>query len=233
MLTAHFKFYGSLNDFLPAKNKDLWITYSFDYSPAIKDAVEAIGIPHTEINEIFINGNPVTPKHSLFANDTVEVHPFTHVHFSPQKFILDVHLGKLAKLLRLLGFDALYQNDYTDKDIVSIAKEQERIVLTRDIVLLKHKAIKWGYWLRSQISAAQAKEVIQRFALANLMNPFTRCLVCNGVIEKIDKEKIIKQLPPNTIIYFNEFYHCPNCKKIYWKGSHYERMIQMVGAMIK
>jgi uncharacterized protein with PIN domain len=65
------------------------------------------------------------------------------------------------------------------------------------------------------------------------MNPFTRCLVCNGVIEKIDKEKIIKQLPPNTIIYFNEFYHCPNCKKIYWKGSHYERMIQMVGAMIK
>jgi uncharacterized protein len=233
MPTAQFKFHGNLNDFLSAGNKDSWITYSFDCPPAIKDAVEAIGIPHTEINEIFIDGNPVTPKHLLSANNAVEIYPFTHLHSSPQNFIADVHLGKLVKLLRLLGFDTLYQNNYTDKDIVSMAKEQERIVLTRDVGLLKHKAVKRGYWLRSQIPAEQAKEVIQRFILPDLIQVFTRCLVCNGVLEEVDKEKVIERLPPNTIMYFTEFYQCTNCRKIYWKGSHYERMIQMVEAMIK
>jgi uncharacterized protein len=233
MPTAQFKFHGSLNDFLLPRNKNSWINYSFSNSPSVKDAIEAIGVPHTEIKDISINGDPVTPMHLLSANDKVEVHPFTQIIFSPQKFIADVHLGKLAKLLRLLGFDTIYRNDFTDKAIVAIVKEEQRIVLTRDIGLLKHKAIQWGYWLRSQMPMEQAKEIIQRFTLADLIKPFTRCLVCNGILERAEKEKIIDHLPSDTIIYFHEFYQCTNCKKVYWKGSHYERMIQMVEAIAK
>lgn len=141
MYTAQFKFHNSLNDFLLPRNKHSWIRYSFNDTPAVKDAIEAIGIPHVEVKETFINGNVVGFYHPLQENDKVEVHPFVHIPSSPQKFILDVHLGKLARLLRLLGFDTLYQNNFTDATIIELAVQDERIVLTRDIGLLKNKSI--------------------------------------------------------------------------------------------
>ncbi len=223
MPTAQFTFHGSLNDFLRPENKYCPIRYSFNNAPAVKDAIEALGIPHVEVNNIFVNGHAVLFSHPLHAGDVVEVHPFLQISFSPPCFVLDVHLGKLARLLRLLGFDTLYQNNFTDKQIVRIAKEQERIVLTRDIGLLKHKSIQWGYWLRSQQPVAQAKEIVQRFSLENNIHPFSRCLSCNGLIQPVHKQDILDQLPPNTVIYFHEFYQCRDCKKLYWKGSHYER----------
>ena len=232
MATAQFTFHGSLNDFLPQAKKNSGISYFFSNAPAIKDAIEAIGIPHPEIKEIFVNNRAVTFKYLLSAGDSVEVYPFIQIHPSPQKFVLDVHLGKLARLLRLLGFDTLYQNDFSDKEIIAFAREQERIVLTRDVGLLKHKIIQCGYWLRSQLSPEQAKEVIRRFALAGSIRPFSRCLVCNGLLEPVAKERVLDQLPANTIMYFTDFYQCTNCKQVYWKGSHYEKMIQTVKAMV-
>lgn len=228
MPTARFKFHGSLNDFLKHKSRNAWISHTAHAPASIKDTIEAIGIPHTEVREMVVNGHPVAFTYLLSEDDTAEVFPFIQLGASPQKFILDVHLGKLAKLLRLLGFDVYYQNRFSDKDIIALIKNEERILLTRDIGLLKHKAVQWGYWLRSTLPMEQAKEVVQRFDLGDLMKPFTRCLLCNGVLEKVDKETIIGQLPPNTIAYFHEFYQCPHCKKVYWKGSHYDRMKQQV-----
>src|SRR5215203_1689785 len=228
MPLAQFKFHSTLVDFIRPRNKHSLIEYSFRSPPSIKDAIEVIGIPHVEVKEIVVNGNTAGFNYHLKADDMVEVFPYTQISFLPPKFILDVHLGKLARLLRLLGFDTLYQNDYTDKTIAAIANGDDRIVLTRDIGLLKHKSIKSGYWLRSQQPIKQLDEVLYRFALKNKITPFKRCMAFNGIIENIEKESVTDLLQTNTAASFNEFYQCRSCKKIYWKGSHHERMIDLV-----
>jgi len=139
-------------------------------------------------------------------------------------FVLDVHLGKLARILRMLGFDALYRNDYDDHDIVRIAENEKRIVLTRDTKLLRFKVIEHGYWLRSTDPDLQILEVASRYNLFLKFDPFHRCLECNGIIEKVNKESISEKLEPKTVIYFDEFFKCTDCNRVYWKGSHYEYM---------
>lgn len=228
MRQAQFNFHGSLNDFLPPRLKNTWIHYSFGNIPSVKDAIEALGIPHTEIETITANDTLISFSYLLQNGARIEVHPFIQVPDAPQRFILDVHLGKLARLLRLLGFDTLYANDYTDKAIVEAVKPGERIVLTRDIGLLKHKAIHWGYWLRSQQPYDQLKEVLYRFRLTDKIQPFTRCLACNGCIDPVNKPAIQHLLLPNTRQLFTEFYQCRSCQRIYWKGSHYNRMLRWV-----
>ena len=239
---AQIYFHDTLNDFLPAAKKNKWIDYSFTGSPALKDAIEALGIPHPEVDVILVNKTPVGLQHPLKPQDRVEVYPAFAADpkfkdFSIQaklpisdKFILDVHLGKLAKSLRLLGFDTYFDvNIPDDKAIATVSDVQNRIVLTRDIGLLKHKSVRRGYWLRSQSPAEQLKEVISYFQLQqNAFKPFTRCLVCNSCLTPIAKEEVWDKIPPKTKLYFNKFYHCPNCKRIYWQGSHYEKMLAFI-----
>lgn len=231
MHTASFRFHGTLNDFLPHRSKNQWINYAFNNIPAVKDSIEAIGVPHVEVKDIFINDKASHFYDPLQMHDMVEIYPFTQITSSPKKFVLDVHLGKLAALLRLLGFDTAYQNNFTDRQIVEQAND-ERIVLTRDIGLLKHKTIQWGYWLRSQQPKEQAREVLHRFALLQAVHPFARCISCNGLIEPVKKEKIISQLNTNTATIFHAFYQCQHCGKIYWQGSHYEKMLATIAQLI-
>ncbi|MCD4696611.1 MAG: Mut7-C RNAse domain-containing protein, partial [Bacteroidales bacterium] len=146
------------------------------------------------------------------------------------KFILDVHLGKLARYLRMLGFDTLYENNYPDPQIIDIAKKEKRIILTRDVGILKNSAVTHGYWVRSQNPREQLREVITRFDLSVNIKPLFRCMECNGIIEKVDKKEIIDQLKPKTKKYFNEFFRCTQCKKVYWEGSHYKKMINSIKA---
>lgn len=145
-------------------------------------------------------------------------------------FILDVHLGKLARRLRMLGFDSLYLNTYTDTQIVEIASNQTRIVLTRDVNLLKHKVLQTGqgYWLRSQNPDKQLIEVLNQFKLYSSTKPFFRCINCNGIIQRVVKETVLSHLEPDTILYFHEFYQCNTCGKVYWKGSHYEKIERFI-----
>ena len=145
------------------------------------------------------------------------------------KFILDVHLGKLARYLRMLGFDTLYENDYTDPEIVNIAKIEKRAVLTRDTELLKIKAIEKGYLIKSKNHLEQLAEVILRFDLASKIRPFSRCMVCNGVVVKVEKEAVIGKLLPKTRQYYEEFFQCNSCERVYWKGSHYIKMNRFIG----
>lgn len=238
--TACFEFFNSLNDFLIPVNKNKIIEYNFYGTPAIKDAIEAIGIPHTEVDVIIVNNLPVDFFYKLHHDDKVEIYPVNaNTKFSksfsltprlsyPLAFVADVHLGKLAKALRILGFDTSYQNCFSDKLIVEIAEKEDCIVLTRNVGLLKHKSVKWGYWLRSQMVERQLEEVVSRYNLLPEVSLFKRCLSCNGRIEEVAKEAVSEKLLLKTNQYFDEFFQCASCKKVYWKGSHYENMLQMV-----
>jgi len=136
-------------------------------------------------------------------------------------------------MLRMLGIDTVYQTDYSDADIAQIAANENRIVLTRDIGLLKHRAIIWGYWLRSQYAAEQVKEVLHYFHLTSEIQPFSRCLSCNGLIVPVSKEDIVNAIPPKAALYFNDFYQCTYCHRIYWKGSHYDHMQQTIADILQ
>lgn len=242
---ATFRFYEELNDFLPKSKRRTDFTYCFDGSPAIKDAIEANGVPHVEVDMILINGQSVNFSYKLQHNDYVSVYPVFETfdvsgvsRLRPKplrnpKFILDVHLGKLVKYLRMLGFDTIYRNDYADHEIICLALAEHRIILTRDIGLLKVKTVTHGYWIRNQHPKEQVKEVLQHFDLYSGIEPFNRCIKCNGTLEQIEKAVIIDQLEPETRKCFTEFYRCMDCGQIFWEGSHYDRMKEMVKMIIQ
>jgi uncharacterized protein len=233
---ATIRFYEELNDFLPLEKKKVAFIYPFDGTPSIKDVIEAIGVPHVEVDLILVNGASVDFNYLLKDKDIVSVYPVfealdianvSHLRNGPLrevKFILDVHLGKLAKYLRMLGFDTFYQNDNDDHEIIRISLAEHRVILTRDVGLLKVKSVSHAYFIRSHKPKEQLKEVLRHFDLYHLIDPFNRCIKCNGKLEMVRKEEIIQQLEPLTIKYFNEFFRCTNCQSIFWEGSHYEHM---------
>lgn len=234
---AEFRFYAELNDFLPPKQRMRTIHYRFSGHPGIKDPIEVFGVPHPEVELIIVNGQSVGFDYQLQAGDRVAVYPvFKNLDISVliklreksspnnPRFILDVNLGKLAKLMRLLGFDSLYRNDYRDAELVNIAVSEQRIVLTRDRRLLYAKQISHGYWVRRVDVESQIDEVLQRFDLYGLINPFARCLVCNGVLVPVGKADILDRLEPKTRLYYEDFHQCADCRRIYWEGSHMENM---------
>jgi uncharacterized protein len=226
-LTAFFQFHGALNDFLSSAKKNTTILWQLNEPSSIKDAIEALGIPHPEVFKITVNNIDVDFKYLLKTSDRVEVFPYEgpidYIGIET-RFILDVHLGKLAKNLRMLGIDTLYRNDYAEKQIVQIASNGNLIVLTRDKILLKHAAIRYGYCLRSNKLVEQLNEVITRFGLKEKIKPFTRCLECNGLIVAVAKDLVAEKVPEKSRQYYEEFFQCNDCRRIYWKGTHYERM---------
>ena len=237
---AKFRFYEELNDFLPQDKKKKLFTHSFECNPSVKDVIESMGVPHIEIDMILVNGSSVNFSYQLKDKDVVSVYPVfesldisnvTHLRERPlrePKFILDVHLGRLARYLRMFGFDTLYENNYHDSDIIKLSNEQKRTILTRDVGILKNADVTHGYWIRSQDHMEQLKEVIVRSDLINLIKPFYRCSECNGIIKKVTKDSVIDSLKPRTKKYFDEFFKCTSCNKIYWKGSHFKKMNKFI-----
>ena len=238
--SATFRFYAELNDFLPSDLRGRGIEYRFADSPGIKDPVEAQGVPHAEVELIVVNGESVGFEYRLRHGDRVAVYPvfeafdvapLVRLREAPLRrtaFVLDANLGKLARRLRLLGFDALYRNDYDDADVVRISVATGRIILTRDRRLLFAKVVTHGYWLRATDPDEQAREVISRFDLARRVRPFARCIACNGLIEPVEKDEIADRLESLTRKYYDEFYRCADCGRIYWEGSHFTRMRALV-----
>lgn len=242
---AAFRFYEELNDFLPRYHRKKTVSYRFNGHPGIKDSIEALGIPHTEVDLIVVNGESVGFDYQLAHGDRVAVYPvFESLDISPivklrekplrqTAFILDVHLGKLARILRMLGLDVLYRTDYDDPEIIRIALVENRIILTRDRRMLFNSSITHGHWLHSTNSEEQASEVLERFDLARQVRRFLRCPACNGLLQSVPKEEILDQLEPLTKKYYTEFYQCPDCQKIYWKGTHYDRIVDKLNAIIE
>ncbi len=194
-------------------------------------------MPHTAVDLILINGRSVNFAFKPEADDIVSVYPefesfdiseVTHLRPVPlrkTKFIADVHLGKLARNLRMYGFDTLYENNYSDREIINISVSQKRIILTRDLGILKTGIVTHGYFVRSQEPDEQISEVISYFQLQGKIKPLMRCLECNGIIERVEKQEVVHLLEPDTKKFFNEFYQCQGCGRIYWKGSHYDKII--------
>lgn len=236
--TAEFRFYEELNDFLPREQRKRTNLYRFSGHPGIKDPIEVFGVPHTEVDLIVVNGQSVGFDYQLQVGDRVAVYPvFETLDITPlvklrekplrnPRFVLDVNLGKLAKRMRMLGFDCLYRNDYKDADIVKSAVNDRRIVLTRDRRLLYNKQIDHGYWVRAVDVDAQVDEVLRRFDLYGLIQLFSRCLICNGVLAPVAKADIWDRLEPKTRLYYNDFYQCADCQRIYWQGSHMQNMLK-------
>ncbi len=233
---VYVRFYAELNDHLPPDQQYETQEKSFFVPSTVKDVIESFGVPHTEVEFIVINGESVDFSRTICDGDRIGVYPiFESIDITPElrvrsqalrdpKFVLDVHLGRLAAYLRMLGFDTLYRSCYSDPELVRISSAEHRVLLTRDRGLLKHSAITHGYWLRETDSRLQTAEVIRRFDLAHSIRPFTRCMACNGVIQPVSTERVRHLLPPRTAELHNEFRQCPRCGRLYWKGSHYDRM---------
>lgn len=243
MNSLKIKFMDELNDFLPPQKNNVMFGYQFTGSPSIKHIIEAIGVPHPEVGEILVNFYPeelaykVMDKDFILVKPKIYFHPCNNLKNSGQgevlpKFVLDSHLGKLAVYLRMFGYDALYQNDYDDELIAEISSRENRILLTRDRGLLKRKIIKDGYWIRSLEPKIQIEEVLVKFNLVENRKAFQRCLICNQPLQPVEKNSVIDKLEPLTRKYFNEFYICPDCQRVYWKGSHYERMKAFIEKLI-
>lgn len=242
---ANFRFYEELNDFLPSGKKKIPFDYSFNGKPSVKDAIEAIGVPHVEVDLILVNSISVDFSCKLADGDQVSVYPqFESIDITPVirlrknplrniRFILDVHLGKLTRSLRLCGFDSYFNKDLTDPEIIELSLSEKRVILTRDKEMLKNKMVDHGYWIRSKHPDEQIIEVLNRFDLKHEVKPFTRCMECNGLLDDAPKEKILDYLLPATSKYFQKFLKCSGCGRIYWEGSHYESMQRYLDSVFK
>lgn len=227
-MKAKFLFIGSLNDFLSHNQKEKIIEVAFNGNPGIKDIIESLGVPHVEIQLIKVNSIPVDFSYHIKNADEVEVFPFSSGILPSERdrpsFVLDVHLGKLARYLRMMGFDSIYRNDFSDHELVAISCSEKRILLTRDIGVLKYGCLRYGYWIRATIVLEQVKEVASYYNLCPFVLPFSLCMECNSPLLEVDKSHIEYKIPPLTRMYYDSFSQCTNCQKIYWQGSHYNRM---------
>ncbi len=232
--SATMHYYGELNYFLPLSHRNVDFTYLFDGKPSIKDAIEANHVPHTEVGCILVNGKAVDFSYHLLDNDYAAIHPVkSQAELSSPislrsaaipVFIADVHLGKLVRYLRLCGIDVFFDPRLDDEGIIKRALKEQRIILTRDRRLLHVKEIVHGCCLHSQTPIVQLHEVIDRYDLMKVIKPFSRCMVCNGKLLEVEKNSIINRLEPKTRIYYDRFRRCEKCGKIFWKGSHFERL---------
>jgi hypothetical protein len=240
MGVATFRFYAELNDFLPPERRGRELPYAFLGTPTVKDAIEALGVPHVEVDLILVNGRSVPFSHRLADGDRVAVYPvFESLDISPlirlrprplrrPAFVADVHLRRLARLLRLLGLDVAYHPKAEDEDLVEISRRERRILLTRDRQLLKHGRLTHGYFVRAEIPLAQAREVVRRFDLRGEVRPFSRCLECGGVLQRVRKEEVSEKIPPRTAAWLEEYVRCLGCGKLYWRGTHFRRLERWV-----
>lgn len=239
---ATLRFYAELRDFLPTDQKRGEVTRSFDVPGSVKDMIEACGVPHTEVDLVLVNSRPVEFSHPVDDGDRISVYPVFEsfdispiVRVRPQplrtvRFVADTHLGRLARFLRLLGLDTLYENDWSDPALVEISTSGRRILLTRDVELLKHGALTHGYYVRATDPREQITEVVQRFHLEEQLTPFSRCMACNGDLAPVPKEDIADELPPGTRANVDDFVTCTSCGQVYWEGAHYPDLLRIVAS---
>ncbi|HSB65588.1 MAG TPA: Mut7-C RNAse domain-containing protein [Anaerolineales bacterium] len=230
-MKANFTFIAELNDFLPRNLKST--TFGLEFAPhqSLKHLIESLGVPHTDFGKVLVNDQETNPDQRLREGDQVTIYPAKGSILGVPHFILDNHLGQLATYMRMLGFDTLYRNDFQDDELSQVASQDERVLLTRDRRLLMRKVIRLGYCIHQTDPRLQAVEVLKRFQLQGQVRPFQRCLRCNSPLQVVSKQDILERLEPLTKIYYDEFHFCPSCKQIYWKGSHYGHMLEMIEAM--
>ncbi|MGM0601070.1 MAG: Mut7-C RNAse domain-containing protein [Candidatus Rifleibacteriota bacterium] len=240
MINITIRFFEELNDFLKKDQKKKELQKALKHHTTMKDLIESFNVPHTEVDLINVNGEPADLDQKVQDGDIIMVYPvfesfdisnISRLGKSPLrdlKFIADCHLGKLTRRLRTLGLDVEFADKVPKKELIKRVVDSGRVLLTRDHRLLMHKVIEKGYLIRSQNSEIQTEEVIKRFQLENQLKPFTRCPLCNGILEPVAKNEILHLLEPKTKLYFNQFYQCQHCNQVYWRGSHFSELENFV-----
>lgn len=244
MSRAELRFYGELNDFLAAERRGRGFAWEFSGRPSVKDAIESLGVPHTEVDLILADGESVGFSWGVRDGARLSVYPvFEAIDIGPvarvrpvplreTRFVLDGHLGRLARYLRMAGLDAAWRADFRDEEVARLSAEQRRIVLTRDRGLLKRRAVTHGTWVRETDPRRQLAEVLRRFDLARSLAPFRRCLRCNDLLAPVEKAAIAALLPPRVAERHHEFRRCPSCGRVYWKGTHHARMQRLLAEAV-
>jgi len=211
---------------------------------SIKDLIESFGIPHPEIEKIAVNGKEVDFAYIVENSIRIDVFPISAYSnfFKPSllrpnpldfhRFVVDINVAKLASKLRQLGFDTLLPRNFDDTGLAAIAGCQRRILLTRDCNLLKRKIVEFGHLVRAASPNEQLVEIIKLFGLKDKIKPYSRCFQCNGLLDPVAKEDILPLLEPLTKKYYNVFHRCIDCKKIYWSGSHREKMDEILQVIL-
>jgi len=240
MYTVELRFYEELNDFLPPRFRKRPFRVRFPERRSVKDLIEAQGVPHTEVDLILVNGESVGFDYIVRDGDRISVYPtFESLDISPvsrldrpplrrPRFVADVHLRKLARRLRLLGFDCLWNPKWTDAQLAAISAREQRVLLTRDRALLMRAIVTHGIYLHSDDSEQQVRQVLERLDLYGAATPFARCIECNGVLRPIEKQAAKDRIPPRTYRYIDEYYECTACGKVYWKGTHWPRLQRLI-----
>ncbi len=245
MSHASFRFYAELNDFLAPGRRGGAFTHEFLGHPSVKDVIESLGVPHTEIDLVLADGESVDFAWRRCDGARVSVYPVFEaidiascsrvrpVPLRDVRFVLDGHLGRLARYLRMLGFDTWWRRDAPDEELARIAADERRVLLTRALGLLKRRIVSHGYCVRAADPRRQLAEVVGRLDLFGAIAPFRRCLRCNEPLEAVPKEQVMDVLPPAVRRGHDTFRRCPSCKRVYWAGSHQRRMEALVSALVR
>lgn len=245
MATATFRFYEELNDFLAPERRYREFGAPCARGATAKHMIEALGVPHTEVELILVNGDSVDFARQLREGDRVAVYPrFESLDVTPllrvraaplrdPRFVADAHLGGLARLLRMAGFDTLYRNDFHDRELAAIAQHEGRILLSRDRELLKHRGITHGCYVHALKPPRQLQEIVRRLDLGRLLRPFSLCLECNAPLRPVAKQQVLERLPPAVRLHQERFTACPLCGRIYWPGSHWRRMQALLAGTLE
>lgn len=235
MARAIFRFHDELAEFLSPERRGVAFEHACARAATVKHAIESLGVPHTEAGCLTVNGEPATLARIVREGDTIEVFPHDPRHAAPdetREFIADAHLGGLARLLRMLGFDTLYENAFTDRELLELALRERRVILTRDRELLKCREVLRGCFVHARKPEAQLREVVARFGLERHLQPFTLCLHCNLRLEALEKSVVTAHVPERIAAHYTVFVRCPGCGRIFWQGSHWTRMREMLGASL-
>jgi uncharacterized protein len=232
--------HGELGDFLPRDRRGRDVEVPCSGHESAKNLVESLGVPHPEVASLLANGGAIGFGYAVRPGDRIDAFGASagvgalplRPPLGRLRFVLDTHLGRLAAYLRMLGFDTLYRNDYDDPELARLAHDEGRILLTRDIGLLKRSAVVYGYFVRATDPALQLPEVAGRYGLRDAAASFQRCIRCNGLAEPVEKARIEHLLEPKTRLYYDEFHRCRDCGQIYWRGSHYQHMRRTIETLL-
>ena len=236
MSSASIRFYAELNDYLSGEKRYRNFSVTIEDSSSLRELIQSLGVPCEEVDLILVNGESVDLSYILSINDRISVYPvcesldissITKIQLRPlrqPRFVLDCHLGKLAYYLRMLGFDTLYRHDFQDGELIALSNDERRTLLSRDRSLIEESSLSRAYRVRETNPKLQVLEVLRRFDLFGLSRPLQRCLRCNTFLIPINKGAVIDRLPPMVKERYEEFQTCRMCHRVYWKGSHYQRM---------
>lgn len=241
-VTPHceLRLYSNLNDFVRPELRHRTLRRPVGGRPTAKDLIEGAGVPHPEVDLVVVNDAPVDLQHRIGPGDRVAAYPrFERLDVSPElrllppprdeeRFVLDGHLGRLARLLRLVGFDTSYRGDADDSELAAVSIDEDRTLLTRDVGLLKRKHLERGYWVRATAPRRQVVEVVRRFPPSPELRPLSRCLACNDLLVPTPAATVADMVPPRSRAAFDDYSRCAGCRRVYWPGSHFDRLTVVV-----